>query len=181
MWALTGFYFGHAALVNAAIHRVSPLSQVEPPVSLDSASTRSPDLQALADEAGRRSPAGHFYGIQMPANPRAAYVVFMGRSRDAQKRNCDYHYFDQYTGRYLGMWRRGMTASWGDAIVASIVPLHFGTFGGTAGKLAWAFFGLSPVLLFVSGLLMWSSRRNSARRCDRRTAIMPCPAETENA
>ena len=37
-------------------------------------------------------------------------------------------------------------------------PLHYGSFGGNFTKVLWMLFGLTPSILFVTGLLMWRKR-----------------------
>jgi uncharacterized iron-regulated membrane protein len=37
-------------------------------------------------------------------------------------------------------------------------PLHYGSFGGNFTKVLWIMFGLTPSVLFVTGLLMWRKR-----------------------
>ena len=39
--------------------------------------------------------------------------------------------------------------------LASMAPIHYGEFGGMTIKVAWALLGLSPLLLFVTGLIAW--------------------------
>ena len=46
----------------------------------------------------------------------------------------------------------------GDAILYWFSALHFGRFGGWATKLLWAFVGLMPPIMFVSGFIMWWNR-----------------------
>jgi uncharacterized iron-regulated membrane protein len=43
----------------------------------------------------------------------------------------------------------------GARFLAVMSPLHYAQFGGKAVKIAWALFGLAPLLLFVTGLLAW--------------------------
>lgn len=43
----------------------------------------------------------------------------------------------------------------GARFLAAMSPLHYAGFGGITAKIAWALFGLAPLLLFVSGLLAW--------------------------
>ncbi len=158
IWGLTGFYFGYAAEVSAFVHRLSPLSQTEAPSSRAAAGPRFPDLDQILADAHTRAPRYPFYGLQMPLNKRGAYTVFLAREWPAEKRDCDYLYFDQYSGQYLKTWHRGVNASWGDTVISAMVPLHFGTFGGTFVRAAWSLLGLSPALMFLTGFFMWWNR-----------------------
>jgi uncharacterized iron-regulated membrane protein len=44
-----------------------------------------------------------------------------------------------------------------------IFALHFGTFGGHGTRVAWVIFGVAPLVLFVTGLLMWWNRSLSKK------------------
>jgi uncharacterized iron-regulated membrane protein len=41
-------------------------------------------------------------------------------------------------------------------------PLHFGDYGGLPLKIIWALFDLLTILILVSGLYLWLSRKRSA-------------------
>ena len=157
MWGLTGFYFGHSATVNTIIHRVSPLHQQSAPLSRSGPSQIS-GLDSMLSQALARTPGGHLYGVQYPASATAPYIVFVSRIPNGEKRHCDYHYFDRISGDYLSTWRRGVPNSWGEALVATAVPLHFGSFGGFPVKVLWSILGLMPTLLAATGVFMWWRR-----------------------
>ena len=150
MWGLTGFYFGHSATVNTILHRVSPLQQQSAPVSR-SGPSQVTSLESMLSQSVARTPGGHLYGVQYPASATAPYIVFVSRIPDGEKRHCDYHYFDRVSGEYLSTWRRGVPNSWGEALVATAVPLHFGSFGGFPLKVLWSILGLTPTLLAATG------------------------------
>lgn len=146
MWALTGYNFSYPLLPR-------------PPVESQPTTARNAiDVDALVEQALHRSPASRLYGVQMPTGARTPYIVFVAPSLHSEKRHCDYHYFDQYSGAYLNLWRRGAPYTPAEAIVASFVPLHFGSFGGTPLKTLWSIMGLSPALLFATGFLIWLRR-----------------------
>lgn len=46
----------------------------------------------------------------------------------------------------------------GDALLQLLIRLHFGRFGGLAGRLTWVALGLLPAILFVTGFVMWWTR-----------------------
>jgi uncharacterized iron-regulated membrane protein len=59
--------------------------------------------------------------------------------------------------------------SFGDQIVRWFTYLHFGNFAGSKTKALWVFLGMTPVFLFITGVIMWWNRvlspmlRRSAR------------------
>lgn len=52
----------------------------------------------------------------------------------------------------------------GDSVLYWLTSLHFGRFGGWSTKLLWALVGLAPVLMFLSGGVMWWLRVVRPRR-----------------
>lgn len=82
----------------------------------------------------------------------------MARGELRDTRYADTVYFDKFTGELLFNWRSGTHASLGDGVVYWISLLHFGTFGGVGVKILWTVLGLAPVVLFVTGSLMWWNR-----------------------
>jgi uncharacterized iron-regulated membrane protein len=45
--------------------------------------------------------------------------------------------------------------SFGEAALVWLAKLHFGRFGGMTSKVIWAVFGVAPVLLVITGILIW--------------------------
>ena len=62
--------------------------------------------------------------------------------------------------------------SFGEAVLGWLAKLHFGRFGGLPTKLVWTAFGLVPVVLVITGILMWW---NGVLRpkLERRTIMQP--------
>lgn len=49
--------------------------------------------------------------------------------------------------------------SFGDRILNAFAPMHYGTFGGLPTRILYVFVGLSPTVLFITGLTMYRLRR----------------------
>ncbi len=173
MWGATGFYFGFPVQVASFVNCFSVLSSVEPPQSRPRADASPVDIEMLLGQAAARSPGNRFFGLTFPATAKAPYVVFMARETPADKRHCDYVYFDRYTGEYVRTWHRGMSFSAGDTLMSLLVPLHFGSFGGIPVKVLWSVLGLAPPLLLVTGMIMWSNRVLRKRRAQRQPDFRP--------
>ena len=75
----------------------------------------------------------------------------------------------------------------GDAILAWLARLHFGRFASLPLKIAWTVFGLIPVVLLVTGALMWWNRvlgpwcRRTVAEKNRASASWPAPPENSAA
>jgi uncharacterized iron-regulated membrane protein len=63
-------------------------------------------------------------------------------------------YLDPGTGSVL-MVDRIVDRPIGARFLAAVSPLHYAQFGGIGVRIAWALFGLAPLLLFVTGLFVW--------------------------
>lgn len=53
---------------------------------------------------------------------------------------------------------RGRQLRFPDRFLAWLAQAHFGRFGGMTSRLIWTFFGILPIVLFVTGMLMWWHR-----------------------
>jgi uncharacterized iron-regulated membrane protein len=63
-------------------------------------------------------------------------------------------YLDPASGAVL-MIDRIVDRPIGARFLAAMSPLHYAQFGGITVKIAWALLGLTPILLFITGLLAW--------------------------
>ncbi|MFN9432353.1 MAG: PepSY-associated TM helix domain-containing protein [Acidobacteriota bacterium] len=62
----------------------------------------------------------------------------------------------------------------GARLQRDIYGLHFGTFWGHPSRLVWVFTGITPAILFVTGLLMWWNRSLSkSPKHSRQAAAVP--------
>lgn len=160
MWAITGIYFGFPQQFRKVVSWFSPVTFEKPPVSDPKGKGKQPVIapETFIAEAGKISLQSKFAGFVIPATDRAPFLVFMAREEVGDFENTDYVYFDQFTGKFLWKWQRGVNHSAGDVVMSWLVPLHFGTFGGVGVKILWVIFGLVPPMLFVTGSLMWWNR-----------------------
>ncbi|MEH2286250.1 PepSY-associated TM helix domain-containing protein [Nostoc sp.] len=67
-------------------------------------------------------------------------------------------YLNQYSGKVLRV-DNALKPSLGDRILNSFTPLHFGTFGGLPTRILYVFVGLAPLILFITGFVMWQYRK----------------------
>lgn len=66
-------------------------------------------------------------------------------------------FLDQYSGKVLQVSTMA-TASLGDRILNSFNDLHYGTFWGLPSRIFYMFVGFAPLILFITGFLMWKHR-----------------------
>jgi uncharacterized iron-regulated membrane protein len=63
-------------------------------------------------------------------------------------------YLDPASGAVM-MIDRVVDRPIGARFLAAMSPIHYAQFGGLTTKIAWALLGLTPVLLFITGLIAW--------------------------
>ena len=182
MWAATGVYFAAAAPIRMILNAVSPLSATDSPRSspVKGAEPR-PTWRELIARAQLHVPAQQVFRVVPPSNDTAPFQVMFSRTLNppAGPERLTAVYLDQYTGSVLNGPSTARRSA-GDLIVDWIVPLHFGNFGGLGVKIAWAILGLAPVLLAITGFLMWWWRVVRPRwptSAHTRTALTPSPME----
>ncbi|MEH2243424.1 PepSY-associated TM helix domain-containing protein [Nostoc sp.] len=52
----------------------------------------------------------------------------------------------------------------GSRVLNSFPSLHYGTFGGLPTRILYVFIGLAPLILFVTGFVMWQYRYKGKNR-----------------
>lgn len=156
--AVTGLSFAFPAGFRAAVNRLSPITASQSPRSaarVDGAP--APSWQEMVDRAKPYAAGRPIARVVLPFGERGAFLVmFADRSPTPAGSPLTPVYLDQYTGARLAV--PAATPTWGDAIMSRVTPLHVGGIGGAAGRVTWFVLGLSPAVLFVTGLLVWWKR-----------------------
>jgi uncharacterized iron-regulated membrane protein len=103
-----------------------------------------------------------------PADETGTWNIWMSKGHDNWSREGAagnvYVVIDQFTGEVradAGSEQGNIPEQlWNDASY----PLHAGDFFGTPSRLVWFLVGLSPIVLTVTGVVMWVVRFNRRRR-----------------
>ncbi len=72
-----------------------------------------------------------------------------------------------------------LTLRRGDVALEWLAKLHFGRFAGVKTKALWAFMGLIPPVLFVTGALMWWNRVLRPVALRRTSPVLVAPSAAE--
>jgi uncharacterized iron-regulated membrane protein len=168
-WAVSGIYFGWPRQVFLFVDSMSRVITARPPAIsvVPESGAAELDIRSLIQRAKTIDPGTTLGGITFPYSRRAPLGILMRRGNSVGREYVDTVYFNPYSGEYISTWRYGVTKSFGDWIIWSQVPLHFGTYWGLGVKIVWAAAGLAIPLLAVTGLLMYwnrSLRRKWKRR-----------------
>ncbi|MGI2902890.1 PepSY-associated TM helix domain-containing protein [Tolypothrix sp. VBCCA 56010] len=164
----TGFCWNFYSFTEPIIYAVTftPLAAelVSKPIPGKSTLKLTEQLK-IADAA---LPGAVTKSIYFPGKPEDALQIRMKLPQESSDYGNSNVYLDQYSGEVLRV-DNGLKMPLGDRVLNSFTPLHYGTFGGLATRILYVFVGLAPLILFLTGFLMywyrhWTkpSRRDSA-------------------
>lgn len=161
--AVTGAYWN---LTHVAQNGISPARKEPPrgePITVRVAPGDLP-LDAILARAGEALGGFEPSAMAIPAEPGGKVLVW-GRPRAAafwRSRDGSRLTFDVVTGELVAMQDQRKFPLKAQVLDA-FEPLHYGDFGGFPIKALWAFGGMSPGLLTLSGTLIWLKRRRAAK------------------
>ncbi|MEH2141203.1 TonB-dependent receptor domain-containing protein [Nostoc sp.] len=92
--------------------------------------------------------------IYFPSKPEETLQIRMKLPQENEEYGNSNVYLDQYSGKVLRV-DNALKMRLGDRVLNFFVPLHYGTFGGLPTRILYVFVGLAPLVLFVTGLVMW--------------------------
>lgn len=101
--------------------------------------------------------------IHLPANPTDVFSVRYRLPGEWRLEGMNYVHVDPFSGALVRVDRHAERTG-AQRILRAMFPLHVGTFGGLTTRVLWLLLGLAPLLLFVTGTLMWWKRVISPRR-----------------
>ncbi|MCA9127133.1 MAG: PepSY domain-containing protein [Planctomycetales bacterium] len=113
--------------------------------------------------AARICPDGVFDHLHPPLGADGHYEVAFRQSNEVQTTfGRSQVFLDQYSGEVLAI-RLSNESTIADAFIASQFPLHSGEALGFAGRITVFVSGLTPAILYMTGLLVWrrKTRRNT--------------------
>lgn len=105
-------------------------------------------------EAGRNAmPDGIATEMRLPEAGKGPVDLRLSRSGDLMSGG-NHVYLNPATAAVVAI-DRVVDRPIGARFLAALAPIHYGEFGGIGTKIAWAVLGLTPMLLFVTGLIAW--------------------------
>lgn len=123
-----------------------------------------PGLTRAIARARQIVPGAHIRRVLLPDRNSDVYRIHLGRPADLLKSGgLNRIAIDAATGQVV---EGRATSAFGPAdwFLAAQFPLHNGEALGLAGRLVVFVLGLVPTMLYVTGLLLWRSRRRARRR-----------------
>lgn len=149
------FYAQSKPLIYAATFSPKPVE----PVSQVIAGKTSMSLGEIIQRAETALPGGRITYINLPTEATGVFRIYKKLPGQKDRWGSEI-YCDRYTGKILKIVDPDQASSLGEAVFNSFTPIHYGTFGGLPTRLFYIFVGLSPAILFLTGLIMYFLRRS---------------------
>ncbi len=153
----TGFCWNFYDLTNPIIYAVTFTQKPSEPVSKPIPSKSTLGLTEQLKIADAALPGAVTKSIYFPSKPEEALRINMKLPQESLYDANSNVYLDQYSGDVLRV-DNALKMPLGDRVLNFFVPLHYGTFGGLPTRILYVFVGLAPLILFVTGFVMWKHR-----------------------
>lgn len=133
--------------------------------------TGDPDvsLQVLVTRAGSVIPGGEVTVVTPPQGPAGPVVVRIMVPEELHPNGRNFIYLHPQTGEVL-RFEKALQAPVGTRSYNVLYPIHIGRWGGFGSRVLHSILGFVPLLLFVTGVLMWRNRTRGGGRRLRRQA-----------
>jgi uncharacterized iron-regulated membrane protein len=160
---LSGIYFAAPRpFLSAAAHLQGTSLTVmkdflDPPSSTTEPGMTDASIDQIVTSARAQFPGSPISEIELPLKPEDAWQFHYFPHGTFDLGNAELVTIDRRSGKVLTT-RRTADLPLAIRMVIMLRPLHYGSFGGNITKVLWIFLGLTPAILFVTGLLMWRKR-----------------------
>ena len=164
----TGFCWSFSEFVNPMIYTVTFSQKQADPVSVPLAGKSALGLKEQLKTAQAALPDASLRRIYFPNKPEEVLRVAFKLPQETEDYGQSSVDLDQYSGKVLRV-DSSLKVSLGDRIINSFVPLHYGTFWGLPSRIFYVFVGLAPLVLFITGFVMWRYRYQPKTRISDRS------------
>jgi uncharacterized iron-regulated membrane protein len=178
--AFSGVYFNMPDWVTPAIRAVAPLTKNDKVENATPKDAPRIDAGAAMVAAQARYPEGRVSRIGIPGKPGQPYEVRVRQPGELRHGpGATRVSVDAGSGAVLRTIDP-LAARGGDWFVSTLYPLHTGEAFGLAGRVLVSVVGLTPLLFFVTGLVVWLKfRRKPAKPA--RSGKQPAPVAARPA
>jgi uncharacterized iron-regulated membrane protein len=150
------FYDWSSVMIYAATLTPKPPELVSNPLPGQSLLAAS----KLVEIANHNLPNSVTTYVNLPDKPNGIVRIGKRQAHETAEYGDSEVVLDPYTGKVLRV-QDSKSLALGDRVLNSFVPLHYGTFGGLPTRILYVFVGLSPLVLFITGLVMWWHRKRN--------------------
>ena len=161
--AFTGFCWNFYDFAKPAIHAATFTPIIKDPVSKLIPGKSALKLSEILQKADAALPGAATTYISLPQKPEDVYTVGKKQPQETTEYGYSRVYLDQYTGKVLQL-QNGLKPTRAEGVLNSFSPLHYGTFWGLPTRILYVFVGLSPLILSITGFVMWWYRYKGKNR-----------------
>ena len=162
--AFTGFCWNFYGFTEPIIYAVT-FTQKPPDVVSKPIPGQSPlSLTKQLSIANATLPGAVIRSMFLPEKPEDVLDIRMQLPQERVSYGNSHVYLDQYSGEVLRV-DNALRIPLGDRVLNFFVPLHYGTFGGLPTRILYVFVGLAPLILFITGFIMWYHRPSRSTHC----------------
>ncbi|WP_138498271.1 PepSY-associated TM helix domain-containing protein [Nostoc sp. PA-18-2419] len=165
----TGFCWNFYDLTEPIIYAVTFTPKLSEPVSKPVPGKSTLNLTQQLKIADTALPGAITKSIYFPSKPEEALQIRMKLPQENVEYGNSNVYLDQYSGKVLRV-DNALKLPLGDRVLNSFVPLHYGTFWGLPSRILYVFVGLAPLILFITGFVMWRYRYQGKIRISDRSS-----------
>jgi uncharacterized iron-regulated membrane protein len=126
-------------------------------------------LTAVAEIAYKTIPDARIAGIALPEDSVGNYRLDLEIPGPPKSGNRAMLIIDQYSGKIL-LNSRIDFPNIGNAYLSWLTPIHYGSFGGRPTQILALVGGLIPLLLFITGFIIWWPRYRKQKKNENRRA-----------
>jgi uncharacterized iron-regulated membrane protein len=130
----------------------------------------------VAKIASAEIPQAQLLGIAVPTDSSMVYRLDLKSDGASRSGNRIMLMIDQYTGRIVLNSEKDFP-NIGNSYLSWLTPIHYGTFGGMPTRILALLGGLMPLLLYVTGFIIWWPRYK--KQTAKATYVAPRPDKTE--
>ncbi|WP_276480150.1 PepSY-associated TM helix domain-containing protein [Paraflavitalea pollutisoli] len=126
-------------------------------------------LDSVVAIGKRAMPENRVGGLALPTDSSSNYrldLVSPGLPKSGKR---EMLIIDQYTGKVL-LNSRTDFPNVGNGYLSWVTPIHYGSFGGRPTQIVALLAGLMPLVLFITGFIIWWPRYKKQRKSDSKKA-----------
>ncbi|AFY87373.1 Propeptide PepSY amd peptidase M4 [Chroococcidiopsis thermalis PCC 7203] len=162
--AITGFGWNFSDFTYPAIRTVtfSPIPNDDPVTSKPISGQAPITLTQAVEQAKAALPGMQLNSVDLPGSETGAISIYglYGESWSTY----GVAHIDRYNGKVLQVEDSRQPKSLGDRIINSFFDLHVGTFWGLPSRFLYVLVGFAPLVLFITGVVMWQHRRENKNK-----------------
>lgn len=162
--AISGVYLAFPEYVRPVVHQISELTADPTVVSSKRSDTKPVSLDDVITIAKNIFPLAELKGLGIPLSERDLYVVTLRQPDEIRTSwGGSRVWIDQYTGDVLAT-RDPKTLTGADIFLEWQFPLHNGEAFGPIGRIVVFLVGITPLLLYMTGIKIWRRRQLKQRK-----------------